>query len=69
VQQTALRAQIADNPFLPICRSQIDLRYGCDDLQLAERMPGFHWVTCYGDWLRECGYSLAKVPIRVDCLG
>ena len=32
-------------------------------MKLAERMPGFHWMTCYGDHLKETGYALKKVGI------
>jgi hypothetical protein len=64
-----LLAEIVDHPFLPICRSQIDVRFACDSLRLAERMPGFHWMTIYGDYLREIGYALKKIPIEWECLG
>ncbi|MBP1602777.1 MAG: hypothetical protein H6Q06_2928 [Acidobacteria bacterium] len=26
-------------------------------------MRGFHWMTCYGDYLRETGYALGKVGV------
>ena len=58
-----LLAEIIDNPFLPICRSQIDVRYACSDQLLAEVMPGFHWITGYGDYAKEVGYALKKVGI------
>jgi hypothetical protein len=61
--------EIADHPFLPICRSQIDVKFACDSEKLAERMPGFHWMTVYGDHLREAGYALKKLPIAFECLG
>jgi len=61
--------EIADAPFLPICRSQIDVAYKVPDIQLAQNMPGFHWQCIYGDYLREVGYALKKVPIGWDCLG
>ena len=32
-------------------------------------MPGFHWMLVYGDYLREAGYALKKIPIKWDCLG
>ncbi|NOR52949.1 MAG: hypothetical protein GQ536_02525 [Candidatus Aminicenantes bacterium] len=64
-----LLGEIVDAPFLPICRSQIDIRYACDDQALAKRMPGFHWMTCYGDYTREVGYALKKVNIKWDFLG
>ena len=64
-----LKAEIIDAPFLPICRSQIDVAYEVDDDVVAERMPGFHWMTAYGDWRREIGYALKKIPIAWEDLG
>jgi hypothetical protein len=64
-----LRAEIVDAPFLPICRSQIDVGYKCDDKTLARKMPGFHWMTGYGDYCRELGYALKRVGIEWDFLG
>ncbi len=63
-----LRAEIVDSPFLPICRSQIDVRFTCDSLKLAERMPGFHWMTGYGDYLRELAYACKRVGIEFENL-
>ncbi len=63
-----LMGEIIDAPFMDICRSQIDIRYTCDDLKLAERMPGFHWMSCYGDYMKEIGYALKKVNIEWDTL-
>ena len=64
-----LSGEIVDHPFLPICRSQIDVRFEADAQVVAERMPGFHWMLVYGNYLRETGYALKKVPIEWDCLG
>jgi len=63
-----LNSEIVDAPFLPICRSQIDVRYACPDARLVEAMRGFHWQTVYGDYLREVGYALKKTPIEWDRL-
>ena len=63
---TGLLAKIETVPFLPICRSQIDIRYDCPDDVVARHMPGFHWMTGYGDYLREVGYALRKVGIAWD---
>jgi hypothetical protein len=63
-----LRGKILDAPFMDICRSQIDVSYDCDDLTLAERMPGFHWMTGYGDYMKELGYALKRVGITWDTL-
>ena len=61
-----LLGEIVATPLLPICRSQIDIRFTCDSQQLAERMPGFHWMTCYDDCSRELGYALRRTPIEWD---
>jgi hypothetical protein len=63
-----LVGQIEDTPFLPICRDQIELRYNVPDQLVAERMPGFHWMTCYGDYSKEIGYALRRVGITWDDL-
>jgi hypothetical protein len=60
--------EITAHPFLPICRSQIDVKFTCDSQKLAERMPGFHWMTIYGDYVREAGYALKKIPIAFECI-
>jgi hypothetical protein len=37
-------------------------------MPLAERMPGFHWMTSYGDYNREVGYALKRVGIEWELL-
>lgn len=64
-----LKGRIADNPFMDICRSQIDIGFECDSRMLAKRMPGFHWITCYGDYLRETGYALKRIGIDWEVVG
>jgi len=54
---------IEANPFLEICRSQIDVRIHGDSELLMEQMKGFHWMMAYGDYLRECNYALKKVGV------
>ena len=63
-----LKGVICEVPFRPICRTQFDIRYECSDKLLAERMPGFHWMTCYGDYRKELGYALRRVGIQWDNL-
>ncbi|MBE0535758.1 MAG: sugar isomerase [Phycisphaerae bacterium] len=58
-----LLGEIIDAPFMDVCRSQIDIRFDCDSLALAERMPGFHWMTCYGDYMKEIGYAIKRLNI------
>ncbi|HUT29143.1 MAG TPA: hypothetical protein VMX13_05060 [Sedimentisphaerales bacterium] len=57
-------AEIIDNPFLDICRSQIDVQINGDCEILVAETRGFHWMLSYGSYLREIGYALKKV--RVD---
>lgn len=64
-----IKGEIINAPFMDICRSQIDIRFACDSKLLAERMPGFHWMTGYGDYRREIGYALRRVNIGWEDLG
>lgn len=64
-----LLGKIIENPFMDICRTQINISYDCDSLLLAEKMPGFHWITVYGDYLKESGYALKKIGIDLENLG
>ena len=65
----ALSAEIVAHPLLPICHSQIDVKFKADSDTVAERMPGFHWMTVYGNYLRETGYALKRVGIQWESLG
>lgn len=56
--------EIVGNPFLPICRSQIDVGIAGDERKLVEEMRGFHWMSGYGNYLDETGYALSKVGIE-----
>jgi len=62
------RGTIVDVPFRPICRTQFDIRYEFPDSLLAERVPGFHWMTCFGDYRKEVGYALRRVGIQWENL-
>ncbi|MBN1268573.1 MAG: sugar isomerase [Kiritimatiellae bacterium] len=59
---------IVDTPFLPICRSQMDVRLDCDTGELARQMRGFHWVTCYGSYLKELKYAAQRRGIEFQTL-
>jgi hypothetical protein len=63
-----LPGKIVNNPFMDICRSQIDVSYNCESRIVAEKMPGFHWITVYGDYIRETGYALKKIGIDFENL-
>lgn len=64
-----IKGEIAAFTDYPICRSQINIRFTCDSKRVAERMPGFHWMTGYGDYTRELGYALKRIPIQWELLG
>lgn len=67
-RNVGLSGKIVENPSLDICRSQIDISFDCDSKTVAEQMPGFHWITAYGDYIRETGYALKKIGIKFDHL-
>ena len=56
---------IVGNPFLDICRSQIDVRIDGDAAALLQEMKGFHWMTAYGLYLPETAYALHKVGVAL----
>ncbi len=57
-------ADVVDNPFMHICRSQVDVAIKGDTNVLLEEMKGFHWMTSYGNYLRETGYALRKAGVE-----
>lgn len=63
-----LPGKIVENPFMDICRSQIEVSFSCDSMLVAENMRGFHWITVYGDYMREAGYALKKIGIEFEVL-
>lgn len=68
-QWLGFSGEIAANPRLPICRTQVEVRFKAPSLAIAERMRGYRWVLGWGDHLREVGYALRRMPIAWDCLG
>jgi hypothetical protein len=67
-RNVGLLGKIVANPFHDICRSQIDVSFDCDNIKVAEQMPGFHWITVYGDYIKETGYALKKMGIEFEIL-
>jgi hypothetical protein len=63
-----LKGTIVDHPFMDVCRSQIDVGFDVDSHVLAKRMQGFHWMTGYGNYLRETGYALKRLGIEWEQL-
>ncbi|MFX1330677.1 MAG: sugar isomerase, partial [Promethearchaeota archaeon] len=58
------RGKIADNPTLPICRTQLDIEIDGDWEKLLHDMKGFHWLVAYGDYLNEIEYALKKMGVK-----
>ena len=58
--------KIIDHPFYAICRSQYDCTIEGDWEKLLKDMRGFHWMSCYGDYLREIQYATRKVGIDME---
>jgi len=58
--------KIIGNPFLDICRSQVDVRINGDCAALLQEMKGFHWMMSYGNYLRETGYALKKLGVELN---
>ncbi len=58
------KGKITDNPFYDICRSQFDCTIEGDWKKLLRDMRGFHWMSCYGDYLNEIGYAINKMNIE-----
>lgn len=58
--------KIVGNPFLDICRSQVDVRVHGDCAALLQEMKGFHWMMSYGNYLKESGYALKKLGVELN---
>jgi hypothetical protein len=58
--------EVVDNPFLAICRSQTDVRILGSTEKLLDKMKGFHWMTSYGEHLKESKYALSKIGIDLE---
>lgn len=56
--------EILDTPFYPMCRTQLEIGVRGDTARLARELRGFHWMVCYGDYLRETGYALKKAEVE-----
>ena len=67
-RNVGLLGKIVANPFHDICRSQIDISFDCENRTVAGQMPGFHWITVYGDYIKEAGYAFKKIGIKFENL-
>lgn len=64
-----MKGTVEANPFLPICRSQQDVRIHGDWKRLLDEARDSHWVMAYGDWLKECGYAAARAGVKWESIG
>jgi hypothetical protein len=55
--------RIADTPFFPICRTQLDIAIRGDWERLRDEARGFHWMVAYGNHSREVGYAVKKAGV------
>lgn len=58
------RGKTIETPYMDICRSQVDVEIEGDWVKLLEEMRGFHWMFCYGDYMKEVGYACKKAGIE-----
>ena len=63
-QHLGFEGEIIDNPFLDICRTQIDVQISGSVDTLNEQTRGFHWNVCYGNYLKEYGYAMRKMGMN-----
>ena len=57
------RGEIRDTPFHPICRTQLEIGVAGDGSRLAGELRGWHWMICYGDYVKEAGYAARKAGL------
>jgi len=56
--------EIADNPYLPICRSQQEVKILGDWKRLIHEIRGSHWLMSYGDSVRDMTYASEKAGLE-----
>jgi len=59
-----MKGAVEGNPFLPICRSQQDVRISGDWRKLLDEVRDSHWAMAYGDWVKESGYAAERAGIQ-----
>ncbi len=62
------KGRVLRNPRYEICRSQQDVRIIGDWRKLKSEVRDSHWVTVYGDYLKECGYAVRKLGLTWDAI-
>jgi hypothetical protein len=57
------RGRVRANPAYAICRSQQDVEIEGQWQRLIREVRDSHWVTVYGDYLKESGYAARKLGL------
>jgi L-fucose isomerase-like protein len=63
-----MRGVVEANPFLPICRSQQDVRIQGDWRRLLNEVRDSHWAMVYGDYIRELVYAAPRAGVRLETI-
>ena len=56
------KGEVIRNPYYEICRSQQDVRIIGDWSEVRDS----HWISTYGDYLKEAGYAARKLHLTWD---
>ena len=64
----AMTGKIIGTPWLPTCRSQVEVELDADTQDVLQNLRGFHCMLAYGDYTREVAYAAKKVGITVQTL-
>jgi len=60
------KGEVIRNPYYEICRSQQDVRIIGNWKRLKSEVRDSHWVSTYGDYLKEAGYAARKLGLTWD---
>jgi L-fucose isomerase-like protein len=64
----SMRGTVEANPFMPICRSQQDVRIEGDWRKLLDEVRDSHWAMAYGDFTRELRYAAPRAGVKLETL-
>jgi len=46
----------------------VEIGVNGDTAKLADNLRGWHWMLCYGDYLKETGYAVRKTGLEWQAL-
>ncbi|MEN6324323.1 MAG: hypothetical protein ABFD09_12675 [Proteiniphilum sp.] len=58
-----IEGSVIENPHLPACRSQQEIKFVGDTSRLRSEIRGSHWMMTYGTWTNEMGYACRKMGV------